>query len=120
MVKPGKIRNQPRSERLNIYFTKEELAQIKENADQSGLPVSVMVRKIALAQQIRPARSRASQELISTLNKLGGELNKVGSNLNQLARQADSDEYPDKGSILHVLSSVRNTVDQIVLAIKKV
>lgn len=120
MVRPSKTKHQPRAHRLNVYFTEAELAQVKEASDQAGIPASVLLRKLALAQQIRPARSRSSQELITTLNKLGGELNKVGSNLNQLVKEANSGRRPDETSILHVLDDVKAGVEVIVLAIKRV
>jgi hypothetical protein len=120
MGKPKSISGRPKNRRKDIVFSEEEHAKVQLAADQVGLPFATFVRKVALAQQIRPARSKSSQELISTLNKLGGELNKVGSNLNQLAREANSGDFPAENSILHVLASVRKTVDDIVLAIKGV
>lgn len=120
MVSPKKIQNQPRNKRIYVYLSEEELKQLDFAADQVGLNRSVFLRKVGLAQQIRPKKSLHAQKLIRKLSKLGAELNKVGSNLNQLAHQANIGNYPSESNLLHVLSAVRQAVDRIVHAIDKV
>ena len=93
LARPDKIKAQPRPIRLYAYVTEEEHRQIREAADLAGMKVSVFIRQVALAQQIRPAKSRQAQELVQTLSKMGADLNRVGNNLNQLAHQANAAGY---------------------------
>lgn len=122
MAKPNKIKNQPRPIRLYTYVNEDEERQIKEAADLADLRVSVFLRKLALAQQIRPAKSRQAQELIATLNKLGADLNRTGNNLNQIAHQVNAAGF-DPRKIDHLedtLKNVKEAVQSIIVEIKKV
>ena len=119
MAKPNKIKQQPRPVRLYTYVTQEEEGQVKEAADLANLKVSVFLRKVALAQQIRPARSRQTQELVVTLGKLGTELNRVGNNLNQLAHQANMENFPKEEALLESKAELDAVVASIAQAIKE-
>lgn len=120
MARPDKIKNQPRPVRLYAYATEEEERQIREAADLAGMKVSVFMRQVALAQQIRPAKSRQAQELITTLSKLGADLNRVGNNLNQLAHQANAAGYEtERIRYEHTLAEIETTTQQIVETIKE-
>ncbi|MFC3052289.1 plasmid mobilization protein [Kordiimonas pumila] len=120
MARPGKIQAQPRPNRLYVYFTDDELKQVQEAADMTGLRISVYLRQLALAQQIRPAKSRQSKELIQTLSKLGADLNRVGNNINQLAHAANMAGYdPERIFFEDALSELQGTVNQITDAIKE-
>lgn len=120
MARPSKIEKQPRPIRLYTYVNSAEESQIKEAADMADLRVSVFLRTLALAQQIRPAKSRQSQELINTLSKLGTELNRVGNNINQLAHQANMDNFPKAEVIQNSKTDLDTVLAQIVKAIKEV
>ena len=120
MARPRKIQKQPRPIRLYTYVNETEESQIKEAADMADLRVSVFLRKLALAQQIRPAKSRQNQELITTLSKLGAELNRVGNNINQLAHQANMDNFPTEEIIQNSKTNLDTVLDRIVKAIKEV
>ena len=120
MARPNKISKQPRPIRLYTYVNNEEESQIKEAADMADLRVSVFLRKLALAQQIRPAKSRQSQELITTLSKLGTELNRVGNNINQLAHQANMEHFPKEEIIHESKANLDAVLARIVEAIKEV
>lgn len=120
MARPGKIQTQPRPIRLYTYVNGEEEAQIKEAADMADLRISIFLRKLALAQQIRPAKSRQSQELIQTLNKLGAELNRVGNNINQLAHAANIENFPKEDEILNAKAELDNVLGHITEAIKEI
>ncbi|UTW59524.1 plasmid mobilization relaxosome protein MobC [Kordiimonas sp. SCSIO 12603] len=121
MAKPSKIKAQPRPIRLYTYVTAEEEERIKEAADLADLKVSVFLRHIALAQQIRPARSRQVKELVTVFSKLGADLNRVGNNLNQLAHQANAAGYDDKRiHYEHTLTEVKTAVGEIIEAIREV
>lgn len=120
MARPSKIQKQPRPIRLYTYVNQTEESQIKEAADMADLRVSVFLRKLALAQQIRPAKSRQSQELILALSKLGTELNRVGNNINQLAHQANMDNFPTEEIIENSKANLDTVLARIVEAIKEV
>ena len=120
MARPDKIKNQPRPIRLYAYATEDEERQIREAADLAGMKISVFMRQVALAQQIRPAKSRQAQELITALSKLGVDLNRVGNNLNQLAHQANAAGYdPERIKYEQTLSDVEAATQQIVETIKE-
>lgn len=121
MARPNKIKKQPRPIRLYTYVTIDEESQVKEAADMADLRVSVFLRNLALAQQIRPAKSRQSQELITTLSKLGAELNRVGNNINQLAHQANMAGYdPERIIYEGHAEELQAVLSNIVEAIKEV
>lgn len=111
MARPKKIQAQPRPNRLYVYFTDDELTQVQEAADMTGLRISVYLRQLALAQQIRPAKSRQSKELIQRLNKLGADLNRVGNNINQLAHAANMEKFPKE----HVLLNAKAALDAVLV-----
>ena len=121
MARPDKIQDQPRPVRLYTYVTEEEEKRIKEAANQAGIKVSVFLRKVALAQQIRPARSRQAQDLIAVLNTLGASLNRVGNNVNQLAHQANASGYDiERAKLEGTLDELHAALQGIIGAIKKV
>jgi len=120
MARPKKIQAQPRPIRLYTYVNAEEEAQVKEAADMADLRISVFLRKLALAQQIRPAKSRQSQELIQTLSKLGVELNRVGNNVNQLAHAANLENFPKEHVLLDAKAELDNVLGYITAAIKEI
>ena len=120
MPRPRKQTAEKRDKRVYVYFSDAELKDVQETADQTGERISVLLRKLALAMEIRPKRSRQADNLVSELHRLGVNLNRVGNNLNQLAYHANADEMPAERSILHVLSAVRFAVDEIVSAIKRI
>ena len=121
MARPRKIEKQPRPIRLYTYVTEEEKAQIQEAADIAGLRISVFMRQVALAQQIRPAKSRQSQQLIQTLSKLGADLNRVGNNLNQLAHAANMAGYdPERILFEDIVGELQAALNQITEAIKEI
>ena len=95
---------------------------IKEAADLADLKVSVFLRMVALAQQIRPAKSRQAQELITRMSKLGADLNRTGNNLNQIAHQVNAAGFdPRKIDYLEdTLKDVNEAVQLIIEEIKKV
>ena len=83
--------------------------------------ISVFLRQIALAQQIRPAKSRQSQRLIQALSKIGADLNRVGNNINQLARAANTAGYdPEQIRLEATLDEIENTVWHVTEVIKEV
>ena len=106
--------------RLYTYVNDEEHTQVKEAADMTGLRVSVFLRQLALAQQIRPAKSRQSQGLIQTLSKLGAELNRVGNNLNQLAHAANIENFPKEHVLLDAKAELDAVLSHITAAIKEI
>ena len=121
MARPKKIQSQPRPNRLYVYVNEDEKAKIQEAADLASTRISVFLRMVALAQQIRPAKSRQSQELIQTLSKLGADLNRVGNNINQLARAANIAGYePEQIRFEDTLDQIEDTVWHITEAIKGV
>ncbi|UTW58848.1 plasmid mobilization relaxosome protein MobC [Kordiimonas sp. SCSIO 12603] len=119
MARPKKIEKQPRPIRLYTYVSGEEKAQIQEAADMADLRISVFLRKLALAQQIRPAKSRQSQELIQALSKLGADLNRVGNNINQLAHAANMEKFPKEHVLLDAKTALDGVLGEITTAIKE-
>ncbi len=85
----------------------------------AGLHISVFLRQVALAQQIRPAKSRQSQKLIQTLSKLGADLNRVGNNINQLAHAANMEKFPKEHILLQAKADIGNVLSAITQAIKE-
>ncbi len=120
MARPQKIQAQPRANRLYIYLSDDELAKVNEAADMADLRISVFLRSLALAQQIRPAKSRQSKELIQTLNKLGADLNRVGNNINQLAHAANIENFPKEHMLLEAKSELDTVLTEITTAIKEI
>ena len=121
MVKPSRLKNQPRSVRKQTYLTEEEAKRFEAIVAQSGLRESVFLRSVALAIPIRPQRSRQAEELVRELSKLGADLNRVGSNINQLSRHANTHEQiVDVRGLETSLNELRSAVSEIVEAIKKV
>lgn len=121
MVRPTKIKNQPRNVRKNVYFTQEEYVQVEMAAAQAGMLISVFLRDAALAREIRPARALHAQELVRELHRLGVDLNRIGNNLNQLARHANT--YGSESSVAGINQNLNNlemVIAAIVDAIKKV
>jgi hypothetical protein len=119
MVRPDKIKAQPRPNRLYIYVTDAEKLKLQEAADMTDLPLSVFIRHVALAQQIRPAKSRQSQQLIQTLSKLGADLNRVGNNINQLAHAAHLEKFPEEAILLEAKADLSFVLSMITAAIKE-
>ena len=120
VARPDKIKSQPRPIRLYAYVNEAEESQIREAADLAGLKVSIFMRQVALAQQIRPARSRQAQELVKTLSLLGADLNRVGNNINQLAYQANIENFPKEQELVEAKAELDAVVRQIVDAIKEI
>ncbi|PCI43296.1 MAG: hypothetical protein COB49_12450 [Alphaproteobacteria bacterium] len=121
MVKPSKIKDQPRKIRKYMYLTTEEAVRFEETAAMSGLAESVFLRRLALAKEIRPKKARQAQNLVFELSKTMAELNRVGNNLNQLAYQANLKGYiQDVANLEAYLSELRLVVEEIGETIKRV
>ena len=121
MVRPTRLATQPRRIRKQTYLTDDEAVRFEEIAAQTGLTESEFLRKTALAQPIRPKRSRQSESLVRELNKLGADLNRVGNNINQLAKKANTQgTLTDDWGLEADLQALREAVALIVETIKKV
>ena len=65
----------PRRDRLEVWVTPQEKAEISRRADAAGLPGSTFLRNLALNV---PIRSVYDYEAVSEMAKLRGDIGRVG------------------------------------------
>jgi len=76
--RPPKPESKRRTQSHGVFFSPDEMEEVKRKASEAGLPVSAYIRKAALEQDIE-LRSKADQQVRR-------ELRAIGKNLNQLTR----------------------------------
>lgn len=73
----------PKKIKISVRLTETEHAHLKEQSANAGLKMEPFVRRLIMAQEIRP---RPPDEYTALLR----ELSAIGNNINQLARVANS------------------------------
>ena len=81
--------NRHRCCQLNVRLSPEELEQIRDDAQLSGVTVGAYVRQVMLDAEI-PRQSRRPNVEVKSLATVLSNLSKIGSNLNQIARKVNS------------------------------
>jgi len=94
MARPTKAPNEKRTEQVKIRLTLAEYLHLADQADMADLSLAEYVRRRALGYRIQPPASRADQQLLA-------EINRIGVNINQLARHANSgQEFESKFELM--------------------
>ena len=91
--------------RIKVAIPEDVLCDLKDLADEAGVPVSTLAARIIRAWLKESGdkvarelwdRSRAAQEAQEAYLRLVGALNKIGSNLNQVARWVNVQRQVDE------------------------
>jgi len=93
----------PRSVRRGIRFHPDEFARVERLATTLGMPPNRLIREAAVGYQIS---SRADEELIYQLAKIGG-------NLNQLTRYAHTIQRLDAERLEGLSVQLRTVLDRL-------
>ena len=91
---------------VSVRFSPEELAQVRESAEQLGLPVSVFIRGACLGRRPRARPDGETREAIH-------QLVRVGLDLTRLAHWASANEHlRSLRQIEDVLGQVRRKIEE--------
>jgi hypothetical protein len=97
MARPTKIKEEKRTYRKEILFTEEELKQLEDAANESGLNISDFIRFKTL--NALPRRRRPSPERAMLIQSLG-ELGRMGNNINSMAKILKKEEPEELHELL--------------------
>lgn len=79
-----------RSRILTVRLTPQEVATVRQKAQEHGQTVGALLRANLLHVRLR--HSRIDQQAVA---RLLGQLGKIGSNINQLAKHANAGRYQE-------------------------
>jgi len=83
MARPELQEHERRTARLPApRVTGAELAYVQDMADTAGFALSDYIRTLALAEEVKPRKSRLDANMLA-------ELNRIGVNINQIAHAAN-------------------------------
>lgn len=91
---------------IKVRVTGVEYLQLRASAHNVGLPLAVFMRRIGLGHRLPVRRSGANAALLR-------ELNAIGNNVNQLARRANSGNYPGKDELDVTLSALIKALNEV-------
>ncbi len=75
------LKNSEIRQRIDCYFSSEELNSIRSRAKEAGLPLSTFIRKSSLGAQIH-VMPTANAELWHSLSHTAANLNQIAKHLN--------------------------------------
>ena len=101
------MENRKRPVKLNVRFTEEEFAALKEKAEEAGISMNDFIRKLVAGKEFN---SRPPQEA----NRLLWELYTVGSDVRRFLAKIDETHLADAPQMRKVLAHVYLAVDKIV------
>lgn len=101
------MENRKRPVKLNVRFTEEEFAALKEKAEEAGLSMNDFIRKLVAGKEFN---SRPPQEA----NRLLWELYTVGSDVRCFLAKIDETHLADAPQMRKVLAHVYLAADAIV------
>ena len=61
------MKNRTRPIRMNVYFTREELAALQAKADEAGLPKGEFIRRLIAGKEIKAVPPEEARDLLRTL-----------------------------------------------------
>ena len=106
-TKEDSMENRKRPVKLNVRFTEEEFAALKEKAEEAGISMNDFIRKLVAGKKFN---TRPPQEA----NKLLWELYAVGSDVRRFLAKIDEVRLADASQMRKVLARVYLAVDAIV------
>lgn len=84
MGRPRKPETEHRSERVAFRLSPDELSMLETAAKQTGLPLSVYARQIALRGRVSVRQGKGfTPEAFTALQRVGVNLNQIAHALNQ-------------------------------------
>lgn len=102
--RPRKSKGERKSERVAIYFTPAQLAEVEAKAEAAGRSRSSFIRRAALGQDITPKADAETRH----------RLQRAGANLNQLAKVASAtDEIDAKERLEAALDTLKEAARKI-------
>ena len=107
-----------RCKQLNIRLSKDELQQIYDDAQLSGITVGAYVRQVMLDSPI-PRQCRRPSVEVKSLAIVLSHLGRVGSNLNQIARNINSYLVFDTKQLEQQLDALRHLQNELISVLKK-
>lgn len=66
------MKNRTRPNKINVYFTEEELADLQEKADQAGLSKGEFIRRLIAGKTFNTRPPDEAQKLLWGLYEVGG------------------------------------------------
>lgn len=100
-IRHGSERRQRRNT-VHVRFDDDELAQLEQRADDTGLSFAAYLRMRALDNPGPRAGRRVSVDR-QALARANGDLNRVGNNLNQIAHALNSRGDPPEAADIEVM-----------------
>ena len=101
------MENRKRPVKLNVRFTEDEFAALKEKAEEAGLSMNDFIRKLVAGKEFNTCPPQEA-------NKLLWELYAVGSDVRRFLAKIDEVRLADASQMRKVLAHVYLAVDKIV------
>lgn len=98
--------NEAFTERLEVRFTRQQLDALRRRAVEAGVPLATFARAALTGETPRRRPARIAQAAIR-------QLASVGNNLNQLARRANSGNFPVEAEVRRVLDDVLRALGRL-------
>ena len=106
-TKEDSMENRKRPVKLNVRFTEEEYAALKEKAEEAGISMNDFIRKLVAGKEFNTCPPQEA-------NKLLWELYAVGSDVRRFLAKVDEVRLADASQMRKVLAHVYLAVDKIV------
>ena len=101
------MKNRTRPNRMNVYFTKEELASLQAKADEAGLSKGEFIRRLIAGKEIKAVPPEEVRQLLRRLYTVGAETKKV-------LRIADKAKVVDADQMRKALAQVHLAAQAII------
>ena len=108
-TKEDDMENRKRPVKLNVRFTEEEFAALKEKAEEAGISMNDFIRKLVAGKEFN---SRPPQEA----NRLLWELYTVGSDVRRFLAKIDETHLADAPQMRKVLVQTYLAADAVLNA----
>ncbi len=100
------MKNRTRPNKMNVYFTEEELAELQSKADQAGLSKGEFIRRLIAGKEFNTRPPEEARQLLWNLYEVGGYAKR-------LLAIADETKTVDAPQMRKVLARIYLAVDQI-------
>jgi hypothetical protein len=111
--------NDPKSRRVAVRLTDEQLTELDTRAASAGLSIGAFARAALLGAPGPRAKRRPSYD-VRELARLFGELGKIGSNINQLSHHAHlTQTLPAVGELQAMRQAVLQMHDALLRALHR-
>jgi len=102
--------SRPRNQRIDIWVTPEERAEIADRAAATGMSASGLARGVGLGWE---APATINKEALADLMRLNDELNRVGNQLKAWLDSESGQDDLDPAAILQSLGEISGEMESV-------